>query len=88
MKVIYHGSFEKAYKKRVAKNAKLVARARERTKLFVADPGNSVLKDHALTGSLRGYRAFWISGDMRIVYKRISEIEVVFVDIGTHNQVY
>ena len=59
----------------------------ERTRLFVADSQDSLLRDHQLSGRLKGYRAFSVTGDIRVVYYIHEEI-AYFVDIGTHNQVY
>ncbi len=33
-------------------------------------------------------RAFSVTGDIRIVYFEINDESVLFLDIGTHNQVY
>lgn len=46
------------------------------------------LKNHPLKGKKKDYKAFSITGDYRITYKLISKSKVIFVDIGTHNQVY
>lgn len=45
------------------------------------------LHDHALTGKLAGKRAFSMAGDIRIIYIELED-SIVFLDIGTHNQVY
>ena len=60
----------------------------DRIKLFVENQNNPIIKDHQLTGAKKDYRSFWITGDIRIIYYQISKNEVLFVDIGTHNQVY
>lgn len=88
MQIRFHAHFEKAYKNRVALNKKLVSQTEKRIALFEFNPKNPILKDHALSGTKKGLRAFSITGDIRVVYLPISENEVVFIDIGTHNQVY
>lgn len=88
MKTELHPQFIKSYKKRVAKNIKLVKKVSERLKLFKEDPTNPLLKDHVLSGKKSHLRAFWITGDIRIVYLPVSDTEVVFIDIRSHNQVY
>ena len=60
---------------------------KERLKLFIEDKSNSVLKDHSLKGRKSKYRAFSITGDIRVVYENISR-GILLHDIGTHNQVY
>lgn len=51
------------------------------------DPSNPLLEDHRLTGDKKEYRAFSITGDYRVVYKKFDDT-VVLYDVGTHNQVY
>lgn len=46
-----------------------------------------LIRDHALTGAKHGFRSFWVTGDIRIIYLQ-EEDDVQFYDIGTHNQVY
>ncbi len=88
MKISFHPSYHKAYKKRILINPKLDAKTVERIKLFQEDPTNPILKDHQLQGKKASFRAFWITCDIRIVYLPVSDTEVIFIDIGSHNQVY
>lgn len=88
MKIKLNRKFEKSYKGRIASNQKLILQTQERINLFVADVKNPILKDHGLIGAKRGLRAFCITGDIRIVYMPVSDEEVEFIDIGSHNQVY
>ncbi len=88
MKVKLHHLFEKSYKNRISPTKNLVFQTEERIALFKIDPKNSLLKDHGLTGAKKRLRAFSVTGNIRIVYLPISDTEVVFIDIGSHNQVY
>lgn len=88
LQVNFSNSFKKYYKKRVSGGSPLEAKYKERFQLFVVDRRNAILKDHALTGKLVGFRAFWITGDIRVVYFLEAEGIVTFVNIGSHNQVY
>lgn len=56
-------------------------------KIFEQNNSDPTLKDHALSGKLKGYRSFFVTGDIRVIYY-IHENIAYFVDIGTHNQVY
>ena len=87
MKVHFNKSFKKSYSKRIQPNKNLRKRFEERYDLFVENQSNPILKDHELTGKMREYRAFSITGNIRTVYY-IYENIAYFVDIGTHNQVY
>lgn len=88
MKIELHPQFKKSYKKRIGKNIKLIQKVSERLKLFQKDPTSPLLKDHSLTGEKSKLRAFWVSGDIRIVYQPVSNKKVILLDIGSHNQVY
>lgn len=88
MEIKKSSSFDKSYKKRVLGNASLEKKFRERSVLFLVDRSNPILKDHKLTGKKIGLRAFSVTGDIRVIYIPISIDLVLFVDIGSHNQVY
>ena len=82
-----HHRFENNFSKRITKDARLSAQFEERLALFLDGVRGVPLNDHALIGRLAGKRAFSISGDIRVVYVETAEA-IIFVDIGTHNQVY
>jgi len=88
MTIELHPDFKKAYKKRISQNSKLVTKVAQRIALFQADPRNPLLKDHGLGGSHFGHRSFWITGNIRIVYEKVTNELVRFLDIGSHPQVY
>lgn len=79
--------FKKHYLKRISPFTNIDIRFAERRNLFVNDPSNPILENHPLTGKMKGYRAFSITGDIRVIYYIHNNISY-FVDIGTHNQVY
>ena len=81
-------SFKKSYQKRIAGRPVLVGKTLERIELFRQGRSHPLLKDHALSGSMRIYRSFSITGDIRIVYQQVSEDHFRLIDIGSHNQVY
>lgn len=87
MIVSRHKQFRKNYKKRISPNSVIDIKFEERFALFLEDPTNSELKDHALTGKMAGFRAFWVTGDIRVVYFKEGNNTVLY-DIGSHNQVY
>lgn len=87
MQIKYHRDFIKNYKKRIIKNSKLVDQFKKQLDKFILDPSNPILKDHKLIGKKSEFRAFSITGDMRVVYKIVGR-EIWLYDIGSHNQVY
>lgn len=88
MTIERHPVFKKNFKKRIAQNLKLLAKTKNRIEMFTRNPRHPLLRDHTLTGSMLGSRAFWITGDIRIVYQEVTSDHVLFLDIGAHNQIY
>ena len=87
MNIKYHKNFIKNFKKRYGSNPKIKKRYKERLKLFIKNPNDPVLLDHSLKGKKIKTRAFSIAGDIRVTYTKIGS-KFLFLDIGTHNQVY
>lgn len=84
MEIKFSTDFRKRYQKL---NDKVKKAFHQRLKLFIQDQYHPLLRNHPLTGKLQGYRAFSITGDIRVVYY-IDQGIAYFIDIGTHNQVY
>lgn len=80
-------TFEKHFKQRIGSNEKLVNQFKKRLILFMAGELGYPLYDHALTGKLVGKRAFSVAGDIRVIYVELED-SIVFLDVGSHNQVY
>jgi addiction module RelE/StbE family toxin len=80
-------TFEKHFKQRISPYEKLRNQFQERLVLFMAGELGYPLYDHALTGKLAGKRAFSIGGDIRVIYIELEDV-IVFLDAGSHNQVY
>lgn len=87
MKIEFHDQFLKHFKKRINPNKKLSKIYDRKLKLWIENRNNPVTKDHALTGEMREYRAFWITGGIRVSYK-ITQDTLLFMDVGSHDQVY
>jgi addiction module RelE/StbE family toxin len=82
-----HHSFVKSYTKRIAKEEKLSKQYDKRVDMFIAGHRDVPINDHALTGDLQGRRAFSITSDIRVVYIELED-KIIFLDVGSHNQVY
>lgn len=87
MKVEFTHNFIKIYKKRFSHQSHLKTKFDAMVRTFEQNNSDPLLKDHALSGKLKGYCSFSITGDIRVIYY-IHENIAYFVDIGTHNQVY
>ncbi len=79
-------TFEKHFKERISPNGELVNQFKYSLELFLTGE-LSHLNDHALRGKLVGKRAFSVEGDVRVIYIELDDM-IVFLDIGSHNQVY
>lgn len=80
-------TFEKHFRQRISSHEKLREQFKERLALFMTGELGYPLHDHALIGKLVGKRAFSVTGDIRVVYVELEDA-IVFLDIGSHNQVY
>ena len=87
MEIKYYKQFVKHLNQRIKFNHNLYKKFKERVREFIANSENPILKDHQLRGDKKDYRAFSITGDIRIIYSK-GEDYIYFIDIGTHNQVY
>jgi len=85
MKIIFHKTFEKQYKKF---SGKIRQRIKEKNILFEKDPYNPILNNHALNGKYTGYRSISVTGNIRIIYKFLDKDTVLFSELGTHSELY
>ncbi len=85
MKIITNRAFDKKFLKLAPK---IRAQFNNRVELFKENSSNPLLKNHALHGDMSGLKAFSINGDFRVIYATINYETVIFLSIGTHNQVY
>lgn len=61
---------------------------RDRVQLLVENSANPLLNDHKLGPPYESYRSINITGDWRLVYKRI-ETDIYYLRaVGTHHQLY
>jgi addiction module RelE/StbE family toxin len=88
IEVIFSGQFKKEYKKRIKDDKEKSKKFFKRLELFINDPFNPSLQTHKLTGILKNMWAFKIDYDLRVVFYFENDEKAIFVNIGTHNQVY
>lgn len=87
MNIVYTPYFRRSYKKLVIKSEELKKKFKERMMLFEKNPQDPILKNHALSGKLKGYRAISIGYDLRAIFRHDDDT-VIFFDIGTHDAIY
>jgi addiction module RelE/StbE family toxin len=88
VEVSFSASFKRAFKKRIKGNSNLEARFWQKLEQFIKEPFDPSLKTHKLSGKLKDLWSFSIDYDERIVFYFIEDEKAVFVDIGSHDEVY
>lgn len=86
MQIQYHQRFTKRFRKLLPS---LQGKTTFAIRAFVRNPHDPRLRNHALSGRLKEFRAFSVTGDVRIIFQEFDHYALVlFLDVGTHNQVY
>ncbi len=67
---------------------KLKRKTLERISIFVADQFDVILNNHQLHGEYDGCRSINITGDLRLIYKKIDAETYILLDLGNHHQLY
>lgn len=78
----YTPTFAKNYRKLAGK---IRTKAAKRELIFRQDPFSPSLKTHKLTGKLSNYWSFSVDYQYRIVFRFISDSEILLIDVGTHS---
>lgn len=86
MIIEFHKNFDKNYQKLTKKIQKKVD---DSLLKFTQDPFYKTLKNHALRGRMQTKRAFWVTGDVRVIFEEKNNYYIVMMlNVGKHNQVY
>lgn len=88
IEVAFSSSFKRAFKRRIKGNVGLETRFWARVETFQNNPFHQTLRTHKLSGRLKHLWAFSIEYDLRVVFSFLEDDRVLFVDIGTHDEVY
>jgi addiction module RelE/StbE family toxin len=86
-RVVFHKNFDKSFVKRIKNSPKMREQFNSRLQLFISGEREYPINDHPLTGNMSGQRSFSIANDLRVIYEE-TESEIIFLDIGSHSQVY
>ena len=89
MEVSFSDSFKKVFSKRV-KSTELEPEFWIRLDMFINNPFEAKLKTHKLSGKLKELWSFSIDQNLRVVFYFTKEKpkRAIFVDIGSHDEVY
>ena len=88
VKIAFNSSFKRAFKRKIAGNSEREQRFRSKLEIFKNNPFETALKTHKLSGQLKDYWSFSVGCDLRVIFYFADENEVVFIDLGTHKEVY
>jgi addiction module RelE/StbE family toxin len=88
IEIAFSSSFKRAFKKSVAGNASLENKFWERVELFKNNPFEPKLRTHKLSGKLKDLWSFSVEYDLRVIFSFVGQTQVVFIDIGSHKEVY
>jgi addiction module RelE/StbE family toxin len=88
IEIAFSSSFKRAFKKSVAGDVGLEARFWERVELFKRTPFDPKLRTHKLSGKLKDLWSFSVEYDLRVIFSFVGQSQAIFVDIGSHKEVY
>jgi mRNA-degrading endonuclease YafQ of YafQ-DinJ toxin-antitoxin module len=86
--IVPTSGFRKTFKRKVRGNKNLEVRFRDRVAIFQTNPFDPRLKTHRLSGQLQDLWSFSVAYDVRVVFSFIDPSRALFVDIGSHDEVY
>ncbi len=88
IKVSFSSSFKRAFKKRIKGKRELKSRFWKKLELFTNNPFEPSLRTHKLSGKLKDLWSFSLEYDERVIFYFSDDDNVVFIDIGNHDEVY
>lgn len=84
MEVKFHTTFKKKLKRI---SPKIQDRFYERLELFMQDKFTRVLNNHSVDRAYPNCRSINVSGDYRAIFEDHGEL-IIFINIGTHSDLY
>ena len=88
IEISFSSSFKKSYKKKIKNDRNLENKFWEKLNIFLNDPFERSLKTHKLSGQLKDLWSFSIEFDIRVIFHFIDKTKILFIEIGTHEEVY
>lgn len=86
MDVRFDSEFDKHFNYRLSRPQKI--KVFDAIAIFTLDPFNEDLRNHSLKGQWAGYRSISVGGDLRAHYRELDLGLVLFVAVGSHDQLY
>ncbi len=88
IEIAFESSFKRSYRRKIAGNQEREKRFKQKPGIFQNNPYQTSLRTHKLSGKISELWSFSIGYDLRIIFYFVDETKAVFVDIGTHDEVY
>lgn len=88
IEVTFSPTFQRAFRKRIKGNTDLQAKFWQKIEQFQQDPFQPTLRTHKLSGKMKNTWSFSIEYDARVIFYFTDDGKAVFIDIGTHDEVY
>ena len=88
IEVAFSSSFKRAFKRRIAGSQEREENFRSKLELFKNNPFTTGLKTHKLSGKLKNYWSFSVEYDLKIIFYFADKEKIIFVDVGTHKEIY
>ncbi|MCW6035574.1 type II toxin-antitoxin system mRNA interferase toxin, RelE/StbE family [Spirulina subsalsa FACHB-351] len=88
MEVSFSSAFKRAFKKRIKGNENLELKFWQKLEIFTSDPYDPRLRTHKLSGKLKDLWSFTVDYDVRVLFYLTEDNKAIFVDFGSHEEVY
>ena len=83
--IIYAPKFEKRYKNLTLR---IKRKLEKKLRIFEINEYEEVLNNHQLQGEYDGCRSINITGDVRVIYRKLEDGSCYLITVGTHSQLY
>jgi addiction module RelE/StbE family toxin len=84
----FSSGFNSSLKKFARKRPELIPSVLQKIILFSNNLNHPSLGAHKLSGNMKDHWSFRVESDLRIIFKYTTDGNILFVDIGSHDQVY
>ena len=89
MEIAFSKSFRKSFKKNIKGNKDLESLFWKKVETFINNPYEKSLRMHKLSGKLKELWSFSIDYDIRVIlFFEDKQNKAIFIDFGSHDEVY
>ncbi len=88
IKITFSSSFKRAFRKKIQGNSALQTKFWQKVEIFKKNPFDERLRAHKLSGKLKDLWSFSIQYDVRVIFYFVEQDKTIFIDIGSHDDVY